>query len=84
MSSVKLTPNATNEAGQPVDKEGNRIIDLTETKTYYVTESHPYGKELGGAGKAVKVSPHTHGPSQVKKGWLTESKPEGKKAKEGK
>lgn len=75
--------NAKNAKGEPVDRKGNRIINLRETKTYYVTDAHPYVKDLG-VGKEIKASAHTHGPDQLKKGWLSETKPEGKEPKKSK
>jgi len=73
--------NAKNDKGQPIDKEGNRIIDLRKRADYYVTSSHPNAKAHGGVGKKIQLSPHTHGPRMVEKGWVSLEPVEAKKPK---
>jgi len=68
---AKPFKNAKNDKGQPIDSEGNRIIDLRDRADYYVTSAHPNAKAHGGVGKKIQLSPHTHGPRMVKKGWVS-------------
>lgn len=81
---AKVFKNAKNDKGQPIDSDGDRIIDLRNRNDYYVTSAHPNAKAHGGVGTKIQLSPHTHGPRMVKKGWVSietvEKEPKGKKA----
>jgi len=53
-------------------KEKELVVDLTSREEYFVTDKHPFCKELG-IGKIVKLSAHTHGQNFLQKGWVSKS-----------